>query len=167
MTRHKIERAVDRLRFISLIAVFASGLGSILMFIIGAAKTVRAYLAYFGGIGYEPDASAKQTTIYIIQALDVFLIGLVLMIFSGAIYGLFIRPEESGSIPSKSWVKIKSTTELKKILIELVIVILMVKVLEGALGTETGDYVWENLVVPTAILMLALAYKFMGYRSQD
>ena len=162
-----LERAVDRLRFISLIAVFASGLGSILMFIIGAIKTARAYMAYFGGIGYEPDASAKQMIIYMIQALDVFLIGLVLMIFSGAIYSLFIRPEESESIPSKSWVKIKSTTELKKILIELVIVILIVKVLEGALGVESGGYVWENLVLPVAILMLALAYKFMGYKSRD
>lgn len=167
MTRHKIERAVDRLRFISLIAVFASGLGSILMFIIGAIKTARAYMAYFGGIGYQPDVSAKQTIVYMIQALDVFLIGLVLMIFAGAIYSLFIRPEESGSIPSKSWVKIKSITELKKILIELVIVILFVKTLEGALGVEAGGYVWEHLVLPTAILMLALAYKFMGYRSQD
>jgi len=37
---------------LSLAAVIASGLGSILMFLIGAIKTGRAYLAYFGGIGH-------------------------------------------------------------------------------------------------------------------
>ncbi len=58
--RKDIGGAVNRLRYISLIAVIASGLGSILMFLIGAIKTGWAYLAYFsGGIAHQPDASAR------------------------------------------------------------------------------------------------------------
>ena len=167
MARYKIEGAVNRLRFVSLIAVIASGLGSILMFFIGAIKTWRAYMAYFGGNGYESDASAKQTIIYMIQALDIFLIGLVLMIFAGAIYSLFIHIEESASAATKSWVKVRSIAELKRILVELVLVILFVRTLEGALGIEPDAYVWENLVLPLGVLMLALAYKLMGYKNQD
>jgi len=168
MERDKIEGAVDRLRYISLIAVIASGLGSILMFLIGAIKTGWAYLAYFsGGIAHQPDLSAKAAITYMIQAIDVFLIGLVLMIFAGGIYNLFIRSPESGSAEIDSWVKVTSITQLKRILVELVIVILFVKTLEGALAIASGGYKWENLVLPLGILMLALALKFMGLEEQD
>ena len=168
MGRDKIEGAVDRLRYISLIAVIASGLGSILMFLIGAIKTGWAYLAYFsGGIAHQPDLSAKAAITYMIQAIDVFLIGLVLMIFAGGIYQLFIRRRESDSPEINSWIRITSITQLKRILVELVIVILFVRALEGALVIEYGSFIWENLVLPLGILMLALAFKFMGFKSQD
>jgi uncharacterized membrane protein YqhA len=102
-----------------------------------------------------------------IQAIDVFLIGLVLMIFAGGIYQLFIRRLEPGSSEVNNWVKVTSISQLKRILVELVIVILFVKTLEGALVIETGGYKWENLVLPLGILMLALALKFMGLKKQD
>ena len=168
MGQDKIEGAVNRLRYISLIAVIASGLGSILMFLIGAIKTGWAYLAYFsGGITHQPDLSAKVAITYMIQAIDVFLIGLVLMIFAGGIYQLFIRRLEQGSTEINNWVKVTSITQLKRILVELVIVILFVKTLEGALVIESGGYKWENLVLPLGILMLALALKFMGFKKDD
>ena len=168
MGQDKLEGAVNRLRYISLVAVIASGLGSALMFLIGAIKTGLAYLAYFsGGIAHQPDLSAKQAITYMIQAIDVFLIGLVLMIFAGGIYQLFIRRPESGSTGINNWVKVTSIGQLKRILVELVIVILFVKTLEGALVIETGGYKWENLVLPLGILMLALALKFMGLKKQD
>jgi hypothetical protein len=46
-------------------------------------------------------------------------------------------------------------------------VILFVRTLEGALAIEPGAYIWENLVLPLGILMLALAFKFMGFKNQD
>jgi uncharacterized membrane protein YqhA len=168
MRQDKIEGAVNRLRYISLIAVIASSLGSILMFLIGAIKTGRAYLAYFsGGIGHQPDLSAKHAITYMIQAIDVFLIGLVLMIFAGGIYTLFVQRLESGATEINSWVKITSIAQLKRILAELVIVILFVRTLEGALAIEPGGYIWENLVLPLGILMLALALKFMDLGKHD
>ena len=167
MRQNIIEGAVNRLRYISLIAVIASGLGSVLMFLIGAIKTGRAYLAYFGGISHQPDLSAKQAITYMIQAIDVFLRGLVLMIFAGGIYTLFVQRLESGATEINSWVKITSITQLKRILVELVIVVLIVRTLEGAMVIEPGAYIWENLVLPLGILMLALAFKFMGLKKQD
>ena len=138
------------------------------MFLIGAVKTSMAYLAYFsGGIGNHADLSAKLAITYMIQAIDVFLIGLVLMIFTGGIYNLFIRRPESDASGINSWVKVTSITQLKRILAELVIVILFVKTLEGALAIEPGDLRWENLVLPLGILMLALALKFMDFKKGD
>jgi uncharacterized membrane protein YqhA len=166
--RKNIKEAVNRLRYISLIAVIASGLGSILMFLIGAIKTGWAYLAYFsGGIAHQPDASAKAAISYMIQAVDIFLIGLVLMIFSGGIYNIFIRPIESDATGTNTWVKVTSISQLKRILVELVVVILFVKMLEGALVTDPDAYIWENLVLPLGILMLALALKFMDLGKHD
>ena len=167
MRQNKVENAVNRLRYVSLTAVIASGLGSILMFFMGAVKTVLAYLAYFEGIADQPDVSAKQAVTYMIQAVDIFLIGLVLMIFAGGIYNLFIRRAGSDSAELSGWVKISSIAQLKRILVELVIVILIVRTLEGALTVEPGAYLWEHLVLPLAILMLALALKFMGFKNQD
>ena len=168
MRGEKIEATVDRLRYVSLVAVVASGLGSILMFIIGAVKTGLAYLAYFsGGIAYQPDLSAKQAITYMVQAIDIFLIGLVLMIFAGGIYQLFIRQVQSDSSRISYWVTVTSITQLKRILVELVIVILFVKTLEGALVIDPGEYEWEQLVLPLGILMLALALKFTGLGKED
>ena len=168
MQGDKIETTVDRLRYISLVAVVSSSLGSILMFIIGAVKTGLAYLAYFsGGIVHQPDLSAKQAITYMVQAIDVFLIGLVLMIFAGGIYQLFVRRVESDASRIDNWVHVTSITQLKRILIELVIVILFVKTLEGALVIEPGGYTWEQLVLPLGILMLALAFKFTGLQKHD
>ena len=168
MGRDKIGDAVDRLRYISLVAVIASGLGSILMFLIGAIKTGRAYLAYFsGGVAHQPGLAAKQAITYMIQAIDVFLIGLVLMIFAGGIHHLFIRRRESDSTGSNNWAKVTSITQLKRILVELVLVILFVRTLEGAMVLEPSGYKWEDLVLPLAILMLALALKFMELKRQD
>jgi uncharacterized membrane protein YqhA len=102
-----------------------------------------------------------------IQAIDIFLIGLVLMIFAGGIYNLFVHCPESDSAELNSWVKITSIAQLKRILVELVIVILFVRTLEGALVVEPGAYIWEHLVLPLGILLLALALKFMGFKNQD
>ena len=166
MKQEKIEDSVHRLRYISLAAVVASGLGSMLMFLIGVVKTGSAYIAYFGGVGHQADLSAKQAITYMIQAIDIFLIGLVLMIFSGAVYSLFVRKPQSEKSEINSWMKITSIAQLKRILIELVIVILFVRTLEGALVIEPDSYRWENLVLPLGILMLALALKFMGFKHQ-
>jgi uncharacterized membrane protein YqhA len=168
MEGNKIEVTVDRLRYVSLVAVVSSGLGSILMFLIGAFKTSLAYLAYFsGGIIHQPDLSTKQAITYMVQAIDIFLVGLVLMIFAGGIYQLFICRVESDSSRINSWVNVTSITQLKRILVELIIVILFVKTLEGALVIEPGAYKWEQLVLPLGILMLALAFKFSGLQKQD
>lgn len=167
MRPDKIEVVVDRLRYISLTAVIASGMGSILMFLMGAIKTILAYLVYFEGVADQPDVSAKQAITYMIQAIDIFLIGLVLMIFAGGIYNLFVHRSESDSAELNSWVKIQSIAQLKRILVELVIVILFVRTLEGALAVEPGAYRWEHLVLPLGILFLALALKFMGFKNQD
>ena len=60
--------------------------------------------------------------------------------------------------------RIRSIGELKRILAELVIIILMVKFLETALSSPDG-YHWQMLVLPAGVLMLAAAVKVINIRT--
>ena len=59
-----------------------------------------------------------------------------------------------------SWININNVQQLKKILAELVVVILFVKFLEVAL-VNLDSLAWEMLVLPGSILLLALSIKFL------
>lgn len=159
-----IESKIRPIRYLTIIAVVSSLAGALLMFIIGATKTVRAYIAYFGQ-PFDPEnperlKAADQATAYLIQSIDIFLIALVLMIFAVGVYKLFIRENEPTDYKIFAWIKINSVQQLKRILAELVVVILFVKFLEVAL-VNLNSLEWEMLVLPAAILLLALSVKFL------
>lgn len=164
------ENSMTRLRYASLIAVIASGMGSVLMFVIGAFKVLGAYRSYFGDIVIDTTASneaANQAITFLIQAVDAFLIGLVFMIFSGGIYYLYVRHIDVEAPEISSWIKIKNIGQLKNILAEMVIIILFVKFLEGGLKTGIAEFKWEMLVLPAGIMMLAIAVKLLELKSRD
>ena len=159
-----IENKIRPIRYLTIIAVVSSLAGALLMFIIGASKTVRAYVAYFGQ-PFDPKSPerlkvADQATAYLIQSIDIFLIALVLMIFAMGVYKLFIWENEPKDYKIFAWININSVQQLKRILAELVVVILFVKFLEVAL-VNLNSLEWEMLVLPAAILLLALSVKFL------
>jgi len=159
----KIERFVARFRFISIIAVLASGFGALLMFIIGAVKVVRAYKIYFAEhllSGPAALAGASAAITYLVQAIDAFLIAIGLMIFGGGIYNLFIHPVPEGQ---RSLFGIETITQLKSLLAELVVVILMVKFLEEALHSR-GGYQWDIVILPVGVLLIAIAVRVLRFR---
>jgi uncharacterized membrane protein YqhA len=159
MENKNFEGLFARFRKISIIAVVASGFGAVLMFIIGAVKVFKAYKSYFfteALTGTGPLSGANVSIAYLVQAIDAFLIALVMMIFGAGIFSLFVQDEAvSPKMPSKLF-QIRDMAELKQILAELIVVILMVKFLEGALLGSTGTG-WGALVLPAAVLMFALA----------
>lgn len=161
------ESAMVRLRYVSLIAVIASGLGSVLMFAIGALKVFGAYKVFISSDIFTvalPNKAANYAITYLIQAVDTFLIGLVFMIFSGGIYYLYVRQIDTKVPEVSSWIKISDIAQLKNILAELVIIILFVKFLEGALKTTIDGYQWQMLVLPAGIMMLAIALKLLALK---
>lgn len=164
------ESTMIRLRYISLIAVIASGLSSVLMFIIGALKVFGAYSAYFSGDIIDvtlPNEAANIAITFLIQAVDTFLIGLVFMIFSGGIYYLYVHQIDTDSPEVNSWIRIRNIGQLKNILAELVIIILFVKFMEGGLKYGLNEYTWEMLVLPAGIMMLAIALKLLALKDTE
>jgi uncharacterized membrane protein YqhA len=82
------------LRYVSTVAAVSTFMGSVLMFIVGASKTVRAFVTFFGetGIGrqYEHISKPDVAMIYLIESVDSFLFALVLLIFSFGVLQIFI-----------------------------------------------------------------------------
>ena len=163
MQLEKIESNIGWIRLISVIAVVASAFGSLLMFVIGAVKVLRAYVTYLEPdllTKAAPNESANLAIALVVQAIDAFLIALVLLIFAKGIYNLFVREISSAQPTVRGWANIRSISHLKAILAELVIIILMVKFLESALRTF-GGYEWEMLILPLGVVMLAGAVRVL------
>ena len=162
----KIERNIGGIRLISIIAVVASGFGSLLMFVIGAVKVFRAYQTYLGQDFLAPvatTATANLAIALVVQAIDAFLIALVLLIFANGVYNLFVHEVDHEKPKTKGWSTISSVAQLKSTLAELVIIILMVKFLESALR-NFGRYDWEMLILPLGVLMLAASVRVLNLK---
>lgn len=156
-------------RYLALIAVISSLMGSTLMFIVGAYKTYIAVSYFFQGGKFftagnldEHLTSSQMSVATLVSAVDVFLFALVLLIFSYGIYHLFIiNKKQADNLKLPEWARITSLSELKAILAEVIIVILFVEFLESVLNVTTEWLPWQGLVVPFAILLLAGALKLM------
>ncbi len=160
---------IKQFRYIGWIAIICSLFGSLLMFMIGAVKTYYAFAAVFiGKVPKEIFANLDVydiATAYLIKSVDAFLIALVLFIFAYGVHSLFIainKEEAKGDI--LSWIQIPSISHLKNVLAEVIIIILFVKFLETVL-VRIDRLEWEILTLPTSILLLALALKFLGLRT--
>jgi hypothetical protein len=91
------------------------------------------------------------------------IIAVALLIFGGGIYNLFVREVDNPAPGTQQLLEIKSISQLKRVLAELIIVIVMVKFLEQALHS-IGSYQWEMLILPADALMMAVAVKVLGLR---
>lgn len=164
-----MEKLFGQFQKISIIAVIASGLGSLLMFIMGAVKLAGAYSSYFSPVvesGQFSQSAANQSITYVVQSIDAFLIAMVMLVFSSGVFSLFVSSKPIGDIQTSNQFGISSLGELKRILAELVVIILMVKFLEEALvGADSFD--WFTLVLPASILALAVAVKVINLQHSE
>ena len=159
-----VRKSFDSVRFASLIAVICSLAGSVLMFFIGAVKTVKAFVVivtdpYQAGVENRL-ATADLATKFLIKSIDAFLIGMVLLIFGFGVYNLFIKKLNTEVPEVMDWVSIPSIGHLKNKLAEIIVVILFVKFLEVVL-LSLNKLEWELLVLPASILLLAVSLKFL------
>lgn len=157
-------------RYLAFIAVIGSLAASLLMFILGFSNVVQAYLHWLPGLA-EPNglAASSAAIISVIEALDRFLIAIVLLYFTNGVYSLFIRREKkSNGIPLDHWLRVNSIGQLKQVVAEVIIVVLFVLFLRVALEIfhETkAEPSWRQigfvLLLPISTLMLALALKLV------
>lgn len=153
-------------RFVTLLAVFASTVGAIIMMLIGLEDTIAAVRIQLGGdAGGLPPGDA--TAISIIGALDRFLMAIVLLYFAYGIYVLFIRPEQSPEeLGIPKWLHIEGIGQLKQTLAEVIVVVLFVLFLRVAVETFVAhgpELSWlellKLLILPISIVLLAAALK--------
>ncbi len=153
-------------RYLVIIAVVSSLLGSALMFFIGVGKALSAFVYYFYGHAYlAEDAPLPEyltrgdlATVSLAQSVDVFLFALVMMIFSYGILYLFLVEDKEKERPNfPAWLQIKSIFQLKMILGEVIVFILFVRFLEAVTKIGYANLTLESLILPGAILLLSLS----------
>jgi uncharacterized membrane protein YqhA len=164
MSLSKLDLLLDRFQYISIIAVVSAVFSSLLMFVIGAFKTYNAYVLFFSHGNTGP--AGKQAIAYSIQGIDTFLIALVFLIFARGVYNIFIRGDRDDAQADSSGHGVDSIAHLKRIIAELIIIILIVNFMEDVLGSDINTYEWEILVIPISIVLLALGLKFLDLRDK-
>jgi uncharacterized membrane protein YqhA len=134
--------------------------GCLVMF---AAVTVYAAIAvgnaviHFYGAGVAPDAIGSVTA-YAFKILDLFLLGAILYIVALGFAALFLDSE--AALPR--WFKVRELLDLKIVLSQSVVVVLVVAFLGDVLEWEAGT---DILFVGGGIaaVIAALAYMLRGY----
>ncbi|QHI39285.1 hypothetical protein IMCC3317_46950 [Kordia antarctica] len=157
-------------RYISWIAIIGSLLGSLLLFVVGALKTINAFRVVL--FDYIPKDKAHLhtadiATTYLIKSLDTFLIALVLFIFAHGVYTLFIsnKKYDDGNGVLK-WIRTPNIGHLKNVLAEVIVIILFVKFLE-VVFVNIDNLKWEIVILPISIVLLALGLKFLSLNKDE
>ena len=150
-------------RFSSILAIASSLVSAIFMFGLGTVDTVKVFVRV--ATGNEVAKGDVESSIIIIvdllEALDDFLVALALLYFAWGIYSLFLSPNDN-SINYPSWLHIQSITNLKKTLLEILVVLLTVVFIKGILESETiKTLTWNILVIPISIIAIALSIRLI------
>ncbi|EER97649.2 hypothetical protein SORBI_3002G401000 [Sorghum bicolor] len=142
-----VERVIFDFRFLALLAVAGSLAGSLLCFLNGCVFIKEAYQVYWSSC--VKGIHTGQMVLKVVEAIDVYLAGTVMLIFGMGLYGLFIS-NASSDVPSASdralsgsslfgmfalkerpkWMKITSLDELKTKVGHVIVMILLVKMFE-------------------------------------
>jgi uncharacterized membrane protein YqhA len=117
-------------RYIVLIAVIGLLLCSLAVFVFGAITTVTMIIEAFSHGEFNAEGARFFST-ELIELIDLFLLGTVLLITSIGLYELFVDP----SIPLPGWLSVKTLDNLKMNLVAVIIVMLAVLFL-GEAGAE-------------------------------
>lgn len=130
------------------------------------------FLAFAGGFQIsldQGDSFGAEAVISVIEALDRFLIAIVLLYFAYGVYTLFLHPQEpEEDLALPEWLKVRQIGQLKQVVAEVIIVILLVLFLRLALqafhredATLEPTQIATLLVLPLSVLFLALALWFV------
>eukprot|EP00268_Persea_americana_P043143 TRINITY_DN43296_c0_g1_i1.p1 TRINITY_DN43296_c0_g1~~TRINITY_DN43296_c0_g1_i1.p1 ORF type:complete len:280 (-),score=49.41 TRINITY_DN43296_c0_g1_i1:386-1225(-) len=146
-TESIVERVIFDFRFLALLAVGGSLAGSALCFMNGCVYIADAYKIYWTAC--LKGIHTGQMVLRLVEAIDVYLAGTVMLIFGMGLYGLFISNTPPG-VPASvdralkgsslfgmfalkerpKWMKISSLDELKTKVGHVIVMILLVKMFE-------------------------------------
>ena len=153
-----------RARFIGGVIVIALMIGAVIMIGIGGWYTWEAIASLLGG-GHAPAHVSPElgSKLALLEAVDAFLFALVMMYFAYGTYFLVVRKEPpSEDHPLPDWLQVRNVGQMKKTLLEVIILVLAVMFLQVGLAQET-DLRWVILVFPISIVALALAVKIIPF----
>lgn len=153
------EKLLWKLRYIVILSVILSMVASISLFLIGSWDII--YSIFYQNPLFNAEVTNNNDLLFkIISSIDLFLIGIVLLIFGFGVYELFISEIDfaKGKF-AESTLKIKSLDQLKNKIIKVIIIVLIVKFFEKILKL-TPQFTSPNdiLIFSASILAICLGY---------
>ena len=148
---NKFEKGLWGVRYIVILAVILSIVASISLIVIGSWDIIQAII-FNNPLFNSSFENNNQLLFKIISSIDLFLIGIVLLIFGFGIYELFVGEIDFANAKfSESTLKIRDLDQLKNKIIKVIIIVLIVKFFEKVLKFS------ENFTTPMDILYFGLS----------
>ena len=155
----RFESILWNLRYVVILAVVLSVLASITLFVIGSWDILHS-IVFQNPLTNDSVNHNNDLLFKIISSIDMFLIGIVLLIFGFGVYELFISEIDiaKGKF-SDSTLKISSLDQLKNKIIKVVIIVLIVKFFEKILKlTPNFNSPQDLLFLSISILAICLGF---------
>ena len=169
--RNLLERLFEELlwksRLIILLAVIFGVIASAALFLTGSYEIWHTITQIIPPENHEPDYS--KLLIGIIGAIDLYLIGIVLLIFSFGIYELFISEIDNARSEGNrehTILEISSLDELKTKLLKVIIMVLIVTFFKTVLSASFQTPL-EILYFSLSILAVAVCSYFLRHRESE
>lgn len=158
-------------RFLVILAVISTLFASLALFVIGSMdifKVLKSIFSYYFSSTHTLKNFHSIVVAEIIGAIDVYLIAVVLLIFSFGLYELFIsRIDAASKSESSSILKIYSLSSLKDKIAQVIIMALIVKYFQMVLlYSSKFKSAYKIIFLAGSILALAIALFFM-HKSRD
>jgi uncharacterized membrane protein YqhA len=141
-------------RFLVVIAITTLLLTSIFVFMTGLADFV-GIAQFVLNEGLLSSEIGKVISVSVIEMIDLYLIGLVLIVFTLGLYQLFIDPD----LELPEWLNTSSLDTLKERLMILVMVLLPIIFLGHLSSSKDGTYI-ALIGIGIGVVMIAIAYLF-------
>ena len=153
------EKILWNARYITILAVVLSIVSSFTLLVIGSWEIIEAVI-FYNPLFDESITTNNDLLFKIISAIDLFLIGIVLLIFGFGIYELFVSDIDfTNSKFNESTLKIKDLDQLKNKIIKVIIIVLIVKFFEKILKfSESFKDPIDILYFSLSILSICLGY---------
>ena len=151
-------------RLITVFAVIFGIIGAIILFVVASTDIyqvmVTTYKYFFAG--YHPEDFHADIVSDIIGAVDLYLIGIVLYIFSFGVYELFVADiEEAKEGGDTTVLHITSLDQLKDKIAKVIVMVLVVNFFQRVLHTSY-DGALEMLYFAGSIMGLAVGLYFLN-----
>ncbi|NYT05837.1 MAG: YqhA family protein [Methanomicrobiales archaeon] len=155
------ESALWSSRFIVLLGVVFGALSAVVLFLAGSMEILTVLLEYAGLTPGHLDH--EGILIAIIGAVDFYLIGLVLLIFSFGIYELFISELDVARVGGEfgSILEVSTLDDLKNKIIKVIIMVLIVSFFQRILSMEFSTAM-DMLAMAVSIGVICIGVYYLG-----
>ena len=159
-----------RIHYIAILAVVGSLFGSVLMMLIGVYHVIRAFGTALGiGEGLFTLGDTNAAVGLVLESVDNFLLGFILLYFAYSLYFLVTLPEERrrlGQVKMPSALQVANLDEMKRTILVVIVVSLSVFLLQEVTVSEFS-FSPSDVFVPFSIIAVALAVRLIRWDTVD